>query len=551
VASLLLACLLGAQGLPDTVAVCPSEFREALQPWIALRARQGHELAVVSSTGSPEDIQGRIREAARGGRLRFVVLVGDAWPTVALRFSPPGADDVIGVDAGLRPRCVPVHRARAKVNALWGSEPHLATDNWYADLNDDQVPDLAIGRLTADSPEELSAIISKILVYEQSSDFGLWRQRLNFVAGLGGFGAIADAVLESATRYFLTQGIPAGYRTTMTYGNWRSPFCPDPRLFRLTALERLNEGSWFWVYIGHGYHLGLDRIHTPAGDYPILDASDVADLKSEHGFPIALFLACYTGAIDAREDCLAERMLAAPGGPVAVLAGSRVTMPYGMSVMAKELLDECFRRRTATLGEALLHAKQAMVRPPAADDQQRAMLDTIAGALSPTKELAAERAEHVLLMNLIGDPLLRLRHPQPVELDLPVEGAAGNRLLVRGRTAVDGLGTAELRMPRGRLRVKCLDRRQYPQTSGQLAALHEEYQVANDGGLASARFAVAQGRFEIQLEVPADAWGACHVSVFVEGRDDCALGAAEVRIVRDAEGQDRLSTRSPGAAISR
>ena len=113
----------------DTVVVCPVVFREALQPWLEHRGRQGHSFAMVSSTGSPEEIRRQIREVGRSGRLRFVVLVGDA---------EAGSD---GAPA-LRQRCVPVHLAKAEVNVLWGSEPHIAADNWYANLGDDPAPDL-------------------------------------------------------------------------------------------------------------------------------------------------------------------------------------------------------------------------------------------------------------------------------------------------------------------------------------------------------------------------------------------------------------------------
>ena len=357
-------------GDPDAVVVCPAAFRDALAPWLEHRTRQGHSLAVLSNAGTAEDIRRRIREAARRGRLRFVVLVGDA---------EPGLEK----DPVLRARCVPVHHARAEVNVLWGSEPHIATDNWYADLDDDRIPDVAIGRLTADTPEELALIVRKILAYERSVDCGSWRRRLNFVAGVGGFGTLADTVLESAARYFLTRDIPAGYRVTMTYGSWRSPFCPDPRLFHLTTASRLNEGCWFWVYIGHGFHLGLDRVQVPGGQYHILANPDIGRLDCRHGSPIALFLACYAGAFDARRDCLAEEMLRAPGAPVAIVAGSRVTMPYAMSVMGTELMDQCFRRRRETLGEALLHAKRNMMKETSDENPERAMLDAVAAAISP------------------------------------------------------------------------------------------------------------------------------------------------------------------------
>ena len=517
--SVILAMMLGLpQAAPDVVVVCPEPFRQALRPWVEHRTAQGHRIAIVSNLGTADQVRGRIRDVAAQGKLRFVVLVGDA---------ELGMDD----DPQLRTRCVPIHQAKAEVNVQWGSEPTIATDNWYADLDGDRVPDVAVGRLTADTPGELTAMVRKVLAYERSRDFGPWRRRLNFVAGVGGFNPLVDMVLESSARYFLTRDVPAGYAVSMTYGSWRSPYCPDPRLFHLSTVDRLNEGSWFWVYIGHGHHLGLDRVRVPGSLYHILDVRDVKKLTCpQPRAPIALFLACYTGAIDARDDCLAERMLRTPGAPVAAVAGSRVTMPYAMGVLATELMDQCFREQRPTLGEALLRAKQKLVKG-AGDDQRRKMLDAVASAISPApSKLAAERAEHVLLFNLIGDPLLRLHHAKAVRLEVPAAATAGGALEVAGTSPVDGRCRVELVVPRGRLTFKPKARPQYPQTAGELAELQEVYQRANDPRLAAAEVLVQGGRFRSRLDVPPEARGDCRVRVFVEGADDFALGAATVKI---------------------
>ena len=507
---------------PDTVVVCPTIFRDALKPWIDYRTAQGHRLVLVSNQGKPDDIRQRIREVAQGGRLRFVVLVGDASPDTPWQ---PAAWS----------RCVPVHYAKAKINVLWGSEPQIATDNWYAMPDDrsdeDPRPGLAIGRLTADTPDELRQMVAKILAYERSTDFGPWRQQLNFVAGVGGFGPVADMVLETTAQYFLTQSIPSEYQVSMTYGSWRSPYCPDPRLFRQTTLERLNEGSLFWVYIGHGYHLGLDGVEVPGGQYPILTAPDSAWLNCRHGRPIALFLACYTGAIDAQRDCLAETMFRAPGGPVAILAGSRVTMPYAMTVMATNLTDECFRKHRQTIGEAVLRAKQNMLAKPADSDQRRTLLDTVARVISPApNQLAAERAEHVLLFNLIGDPMLRLRYPTKIELPAPATVAAGRTLEITGRCPIDGNGVIELIMRRDRLPMARPDRSRFPQSSETLSEFQETYQRANDRQLQAVAVEVRDGRYLARLAVPRGAEGACHLRMFVEGADGFACGTTDVSV---------------------
>ena len=300
------------------------------------------------NTWSADEIRKSIRNSARSGKLKAILLVGDAEP--AAEGNP-----------GVRARCVPAHRAKAKVNVKFGSEPEIGTDNWYADLDDDEVPDLAIGRLPVDTSKELTRVVDKILAYEKTQNHGLWRQRVNFVAGVGGFGGVLDGAIETSTKKLLTDGIPPAYQTNMTFGSWRSAFCPDPRRFHETAVARHNEGCLFWVYIGHGQPTGLDRVQVPGSQFHIFNCDDCNKLQAENGSPIAIMLACYTAAYDRGEDCLAEEMLRSPGGPVAVYGGSRVTMPYAMAVMSSEMLDEYFKHKPATLGEAILHTKRNMV----------------------------------------------------------------------------------------------------------------------------------------------------------------------------------------------
>ena len=162
-----------------------------------------------------------------------MVIVGDDHPDRAK-------------DEALQARTVPAALIDAKVNVRWGSEPKIATDNWYADLDDDLSPDVAIGRLTADTPEELAVMVAKIIAYENSTDYTPWRRRVNFIAGVGGFGMLADSVIDIATKKLITGQIPAGYQTSMTYASLTSPYCPDPRRLPETAVARHNEGCLFW-----------------------------------------------------------------------------------------------------------------------------------------------------------------------------------------------------------------------------------------------------------------------------------------------------------------
>jgi hypothetical protein len=524
---LLLLALLGAAQPqpPDCVVVCPAVFRKAIEPWIEYRVRQGHAISLVAGELPAEEIRRQIRTVGQGGRLRFVVLVGDCAPT-----ANEGPE--------VRQRCVLTHYDQAEVNTLWGSEPYLSSDNWYADLDDDTAPDVALGRLTADTPEELGRMVAKTLAYEQSRDFGPWRRQLNLVAGLGGFGALADAAIEAAARYFILRGIPASYNLSTTFANWNSPYCPDPRRLRATVIERLNEGAWLWVYIGHGNPWEVDRARLPGGIYPMFSVDDAGQLQARHGAPLALFLSCYTGAMDAMEDCLAERMLREPGGPVAVIAGTRVTMPYGMGVLATELMTECFGRNASTVGEALLAAKRKMIHPPPADSESRAMLDTVAAAISPRADLLAnERAEHVRMFHLFGDPMLRLRFPRALQLTVNKQCKAGEALPVVVASPIEGLCRVELIVAPGRLTFPPPSKPLMP-TSEAFNEVDGVYKKANDLRLSAIEATIAGGPLDVRLGVPSNARGPCCVRVYVEGADDFAMGVAPVEIHAESESEE-------------
>ncbi|HTN76778.1 MAG TPA: C25 family cysteine peptidase [Pirellulaceae bacterium] len=502
---------------PDVIVVAADDMLPALKPWFAHRQAQGHTIGVLSNTLSADELRASLRATAHSGKLKYVLLVGDA---VADRND----------DAAAVARLVPTHLQKAKVNVLWGSEPEIATDNWLADLDDDELPDLALGRLPADNPAELSRMVAKIIAYETSTDHGEWRKRINLIAGVGGFGALVDSVLEMSTRKFLCDGIPAGYTTNMTYGSWRSPYCPDPRRFHDATLDRMNEGCLFWVYIGHGQKTYLDRVQVPGRNYHILAANDAIKCRCEAGQPIAIFLACYTGAFDQPDDCLAEEFLRREQGPVAVLSGSRVTMPYAMAVLGTNMLDEYFQNQRATLGEVVLHAKRRMMATEA-QNPNRVLLDSIAQAISPRKDmLEEERREHLALFNLLGDPLLALRHPEPVTLTTKTTSNAGDEIEITGHAPIAGECQVELICRRDQLKLDAPKRDQYNPDSTVLAAYHETYAAANDRCWTSHVATIQAGEFRTKLTIPAECRGFCHVRVSITGADKFALGTCNVYV---------------------
>ena len=471
--ALCLALLLSNTADPltcDVLVVCPQACDQAIAPWVEYRESQGHRICLLRPTDR-KTIKSTIVRLATEGQLRYVVLIGDAPD----RRQP----DELPLGRVESPTCY----VEAKVNVKFGSEPWIASDNPYADIDDDGIPDLCVGRIAVDTPEEVTAVLQKVMAYEQEAQHSNWRRKINLVAGVGGFGALADSVLEMSTKRFIVECIPPGYEASMTYGSWQSPYCPSPPQFRAQTIGRLNDGCLMWVYIGHGMPGYVAPVQTPLKYYPVLDVRDMGQLEASAGAPIAVFLACYTAAFDLNlpGDCMAEEMLTQPKGPVAILGASRISMPYAMAVLSNAMLREYFLNQQPTLGEMINKAKRAtMENTEDSTDSNRSLLDALAASFSPTRNLLEqERLENLALFNLIGDPLLRLKYPDALMLEVPDRLPRGQAFTVRGTAPYAGKLSIEIAYRRDRLLKTYPKRTEYTGQPEQLIEFERTYAEAN------------------------------------------------------------------------
>lgn len=505
----------------DTLVICPRPFLPALAPWLDYRRNQGHRIHWMVPGSNAYAIKKQIRDVAALGVLKTIVLIGDT----------PSSN------AESKEWSVPTDYVPAELIRRFGSEPEIATDNPYADINGDGFPDLSIGRIAVDTPQQLTHQISKIIRYE-SSQGGEWQRRINLVAGTGGFGPLSDSVIEKTSRRLISDLIPPEYCTSMTYANWSSAYCPDPREFIPTTLERLNEGSLFWVYMGHGHPHRLDYVRTPIGGFPMFRDQDIQHVDCQQGNPIALMLACYTGAFDLPKDCLAERLVNQPGGPIAALCGSRVTMPCGMSLLSVGLIEEYFSGSSMTLGEMFLSAKQKLLISDSSSvapskSQYRETIQMLSKTLSPAgDELNSEAQEHVHLFHLLGDPLLRIVRPNQIQLN--VESEAEGRIRVRGSSPHAGTLKAELVYCRDRFQKRPPRRPEFKWDDQSLDSYAEVYRQSNQKTVTERIFEIPAGDFEFELEIPEWARGRCVVRGYLQERQTkrFALGASELNIKR-------------------
>ncbi len=498
----------------DTLVICPPVFQSALAPWIKYRQTQGYRILVQPPASTSSGMREQIRQLAAKGELKNVVLIGDAF------------------DADTSPdHHLPTDYIDAKVVAGFGGEPEIATDNTFADSDGDGIPDLTIGRIPIDTPAELSGFINRLIDYEDLASNGSWQRRFNFIAGVGGFGQVADSMIEQSAKRIVTDLIPAQYDTTMTYGSWRSPYCPDPRRFSDTVIGRFNEGCLFWVYIGHADRNGLAPIQLPDQRCSILDHRSLINIQATRGAPIAILLSCYSAAIDERHDGLGEKMLRQDNGPVAVISSSRISMPYAMSIFSLELVNGYFDGPASTLGELVLRSKQRMVEAPKTKSQLRQLIDSMGLALSvEPKQLVEELREHVHLMNLLGDPLLKLNRPDDLKIQSPPTARPGQTITVSGVAQQPGNILVDLSYRRDRFRTRPPRRRNYDSSDGAFNAYQSVYEQVQDQVCASVVETIPAGPFSIPLAIPANSSGACHVRVMLTGSDSIALGSNDITI---------------------
>ncbi|MDP1559956.1 MAG: C25 family cysteine peptidase [Pirellulaceae bacterium] len=534
----------------DTLVVCPEQWQPTLEPWLQYRTNQGYRIGLVDSPQTPEQLKDLLRQMHPTG-LRFVLLIGDV-PTLL---------DLQGTG-------VPTQYVDSIVSQRFGGRPRVASDHWYADLDDDGAPELAIGRWSVHNTDQLTVLIDKTIRFENDPDIEFAKRRIEFVAGLGGFGALEDKVIESTATRMLSELIPGKFSVGMTHASWRSVYCPGPDQYCDKVFESLNRGALFWVYMGHGSWNSLDSARFPDRIVPTITTGNSQKISSSTS-PIALLLACSTGQFDMRQDCLAESMLRAPHGPVSVVAGTGVTAPYGLANFGLELLtlygeDSCIevgawfqqakRRMVLAARERMQAQNQARSEETAeSDPDQDASMDTasltammesvgtqkidyrqvlhqFAWLLSPTSDiLEQEILEHADMMTYFGDPLLRFPKFASIELETEL---SGGQFGVVGHVPGAPHGPfdveVEVGYPLDQLKFKPTSRRKYESSESFSQQLADDYVQANDRVFHRAIVSATGGRFVLPLAnlgpLPNRFW----VRAVASDSDTKALGYSEV-----------------------
>lgn len=235
-----------------------------------------------------------------------------------------------------------------------------ATDARFTYVNgNDYYMDLAIGRITARTPEEALNAAEKIKKYLTSPEYGLWRNRITLVADdvarPHNFEPyhIEDTEENVAVKIPLSMDIkkiyleefPAVYDES-TYGVKK----PDATA---AILDQLEKGTSIINYMGHG---------SPtvwAQEYVLEMARDINRINTGMKLPFWLSATCSWGHFDdISNPCMAEQLvLLKENGAIATLSATRGVYGSANAAFVNQFYSKLFNKYTANrlrIGEILL-----------------------------------------------------------------------------------------------------------------------------------------------------------------------------------------------------
>jgi hypothetical protein len=223
------------------------------------------------------------------------------------------------------------------------SDLEAASDDWFADFNDDGLAEMAIGRLPMRTLEDANTLVGKLLSYESSQPAN---QMLLF----------AD---KNDTYNFerASQNVREWLPGTLAVEQINRSQLDDATA-RQQLLAAINGGQKVVNYFGHG------NVSQWRGN---LLSSDDAYALTNSRLPLFMMMTCLNGYFqDASIDSLGEALMKSPkGGAIAVWASTGMTDPAGQSLMSQQAYQLLFdgNHQAQTLGEIFMNAKAVVSDP--------------------------------------------------------------------------------------------------------------------------------------------------------------------------------------------
>jgi uncharacterized repeat protein (TIGR01451 family) len=309
----------------DLVVITNSAFLTAAKSLKSAREAQGIATAVIDvqnlydefsfGTHGPQPIRDFLTHAQSWKRApRYVILLGDA------SFDSRNYYGIASVDY-VPTKMVPTAFLKT------------ASDDWFADFDDDGVPSLAVGRIPVRTATQATAVVNKLISARTNADaVTLVSDRPGPVPFEQGSALVAQNVPSTMTTSHLKIG-----QTANVPGQIGTAF---------------SNGSLLVNYIGHGsVEVWSDVFSTGAA----------LSLNNGNRLPFVVAMNCLNGYFhDLFTDSLGEALLRnGNGGAIGVWASSALTAPHVQAQMNYELYRQIFST-SMPIGDAVIKAKQSV-----------------------------------------------------------------------------------------------------------------------------------------------------------------------------------------------
>ena len=313
----------------DMLVIAPSEFKEALQPFIDYKNAGYLSTKLVTLNEikngkiSPEDIKRFIKKKIEEWGIKYVLLVGSEDKLPACFSNIPDSDyessfpsdlyyaDIYKYD-GIN---VSFASWDANQNGLYGEYPD---DNNETDL----YPDVYLGRLACDSVEEVTTVVDKIMWFEQNN---VWKNTIIVCGGDTFPGDEEDIDEGEYANQKVIESMP-GINATRLWASGKG----DEWLSGAYVVHEVNKNyADFLDFSGHG-NPTVWATHPHGRERIWIDVriGHVRQMENEK-LPIVNLNGCSCGKFTAANPCIAWAFVKKEGGGgIACFAASGIAYGY-------------------------------------------------------------------------------------------------------------------------------------------------------------------------------------------------------------------------------